>query len=165
MPWCPKCKTEYRTGFFECKDCDFELMEFLQPEVDNTKHVEYPKDLGSASFLISVANELEANLIDSVLKAEGIPTLIKHKDIGAYLNIEMGMSNFGLDIFVPESLVERGKEVIKLEISGVTNKRDNSQKKDDSIAKRRKIALLMIAAVWILPLVLWMVTTLVKKIN
>lgn len=163
MPWCPKCKTEYRTGFFKCKDCGFELVEFLQSDIQDTNHVDCPKDLGPASFLISVTNEHEANLIDAILKAEGIPILIKHKDIGSYLNIEMGMSNFGLDIYVPESLVERGKEITKLELSGLTNIRDNPQKMDDSSAKRRKIGI-MIAVLWILLLVLWIFITLVDKI-
>lgn len=26
MPWCPKCKTEYRNGFFVCADCGSELV-------------------------------------------------------------------------------------------------------------------------------------------
>lgn len=27
MPWCPKCKTEYRAGFTKCADCGSELVE------------------------------------------------------------------------------------------------------------------------------------------
>lgn len=30
MPWCPKCKTEYREGFTTCADCNVELVEELE---------------------------------------------------------------------------------------------------------------------------------------
>lgn len=32
MPWCPKCKTEYREGFKVCNDCGNELTEKLGEE-------------------------------------------------------------------------------------------------------------------------------------
>jgi hypothetical protein len=32
MPWCPKCKTEYRDGFTVCPDCNVELVEQLEEE-------------------------------------------------------------------------------------------------------------------------------------
>ncbi len=32
MPWCPKCKTEYREGFSVCADCGSELVEKLAEE-------------------------------------------------------------------------------------------------------------------------------------
>lgn len=32
MPWCPKCKTEYREGFRVCADCGSELVEKLAEE-------------------------------------------------------------------------------------------------------------------------------------
>lgn len=32
MPWCPKCKTEYRDGFEECADCKVALVDELPEE-------------------------------------------------------------------------------------------------------------------------------------
>lgn len=32
MPWCPKCKTEYREGFSVCADCGSQLVEELTEE-------------------------------------------------------------------------------------------------------------------------------------
>ncbi|MCI8361327.1 MAG: hypothetical protein HFE86_08345 [Clostridiales bacterium] len=31
MPWCPKCRSEYREGFTECADCKAALVEELPP--------------------------------------------------------------------------------------------------------------------------------------
>lgn len=36
MPWCPKCKTEYREGFTVCADCGSELVSELPAEEQNT---------------------------------------------------------------------------------------------------------------------------------
>lgn len=36
MPWCPKCKTEYREGFTVCADCGSELVSELPVEEQNT---------------------------------------------------------------------------------------------------------------------------------
>lgn len=36
MPWCPKCKTEYREGFTVCADCGSELVSELPVEKQNT---------------------------------------------------------------------------------------------------------------------------------
>lgn len=35
MPWCPKCKSEYREGIKECADCKIPLMDELPPENEN----------------------------------------------------------------------------------------------------------------------------------
>ena len=32
MPWCPKCRTEYREGFSQCADCGAELVNVLPPK-------------------------------------------------------------------------------------------------------------------------------------
>lgn len=38
MPWCPKCKTEYREGFTVCADCGGELVE-QEPEKDSEEEI------------------------------------------------------------------------------------------------------------------------------
>ncbi len=35
MPWCPKCKSEYRVGIKECADCKIPLMDELPPDDEN----------------------------------------------------------------------------------------------------------------------------------
>lgn len=61
---------------------------------------------------MQVANEYEANNIIALLSGEEIPAYISHKGSGQYLNIAMGMSNMGVDIYVPKSAYERANEII-----------------------------------------------------
>lgn len=35
MPWCPKCKCEYREGITECADCKVALVDVLPPDEEN----------------------------------------------------------------------------------------------------------------------------------
>lgn len=35
MPWCPKCKCEYRKGITECADCKITLVDELPPDEEN----------------------------------------------------------------------------------------------------------------------------------
>ncbi len=35
MPWCPKCKSEYREGITECADCKVPLVDELPPDREN----------------------------------------------------------------------------------------------------------------------------------
>lgn len=113
-----------------------------------------PVDLGPATFLISAANEYEANMLDSILKAEGIPTLLKHKDIGSYLTITTGMSNFGMDIYVPATLVQRSQEILGQETLPANSKEKQANTGTDLGAKRRQRGGIILAG-FLLPLVIW----------
>lgn len=43
MPWCPKCRTEYREGFTVCADCGSEL---VREEPGIVSDVEFPEEAG-----------------------------------------------------------------------------------------------------------------------
>lgn len=61
------------------------------------------------SFLLQAANEIEATIIESILASEGIPVIKKYKEAGEYLKIYMGMTNYGVDIYVPSRLKEEAE--------------------------------------------------------
>ncbi len=110
MPWCPKCKSEYRESFDVCKECNEELVDSLDEEQEE---VEYDHD----TFLISVRDEFEAEIVDSLLQAEGIPTVKRYKGVGQYLQVYMGKSYEGIDIYVPSKCLGKGKEIISNQLS------------------------------------------------
>ncbi|NLI93241.1 MAG: hypothetical protein GX434_13985 [Peptococcaceae bacterium] len=64
------------------------------------------------AFLTQAASENEANIIESVLLSEGIPVMKKYQEAGEYLVIYMGMTNFGVDIYVPENKTEIAKTLL-----------------------------------------------------
>ncbi len=70
MPYCPKCKSEYREGFAKCADCNVDLVEKLveSKEVDFD---EMPDDI-KLEHLVRANNHIEFGYITSTLEAEGI---------------------------------------------------------------------------------------------
>lgn len=63
-------------------------------------------------FVIQAGNEIEANIIESIFDSEGIPVQKKYCEAGEYLKIYMGMTNFGVDIYVPESQIEKATSLL-----------------------------------------------------
>lgn len=107
MPWCPKCRLEYREGFEKCSECDVDLVEELTEEPEA---VVEPDDMGV--FLVSTANGFEADIIGAKLEAYGVPVMRRHRETGDYLKVFMGASPFGVDVYVPSRLLEKAKEIL-----------------------------------------------------
>lgn len=61
MPWCPKCKNEYKEGIQICADCGCEL-------VDSLEEQDIPVYFGSEEEIDNMISFLEANQISGVLK-------------------------------------------------------------------------------------------------
>lgn len=66
----------------------------------------------SEAFLITVANDMEANIIESKLRQFEIPILKKYKGFGMMLKVIAGSANNGIDIYVPEKALELSKSII-----------------------------------------------------
>ena len=103
--------------------------------------------------IFSCADRVLADMITETLRERGIPAYSESKGSGDYMNIYMGTSMFGNDIYVNEMDAERAKEIITVLTM-------NSKGKDDaedlyiavrSSDKRRLIARIvsLIAAVLI----------------
>jgi hypothetical protein len=113
MPWCPKCKCEYREKFTKCSDCGSELVKVLEVE-ENLEEREIQGDKVTTendveALLISVSNDIEARIIESKLNAFGVPTAKQFRGInGIY-----GFAAFsGIDIYVPSSLLNNAKDIL-----------------------------------------------------
>lgn len=114
MPWCPKCKTEYREGFSVCAECGSKLVNELPLEEKQTTdngYIDYDEIINS-TFLVSVENRIQSNIIQNILTDANIPSFIKDREAGTYLNVSMGDSVFGVDIFVNKSNYEKAKELV-----------------------------------------------------
>ena len=78
MPWCPKCKSEYREGFTICADCGSELVEELPAE----KAVNDFQDGQSEEYMVRGAGESEAEetireALDNPQMQESVLDLVK----------------------------------------------------------------------------------------
>jgi len=64
-------------------------------------------------YLTTVNNSLEADILESKLRAEDIPCLKKYKGASNFMEIVLGSNTTqAIEIYVPESTLEKAKEVI-----------------------------------------------------
>ncbi len=75
MPYCPKCRAEYRPGIRICADCKVKLVAFLEPEEDNWVNFK--------EIYISY-NELEAERIKALLEENWIDCIVRNMRISPY---------------------------------------------------------------------------------
>lgn len=153
---CPKCKCVYQEGVTECSDCHVPLVEMPREEEPQLYAMRPVK-------LIGVQSQLESDLLMEMLKAENIPSIRKLEGSGSYLNITMGFSAFGADIYVDEDDYERAKELLEVweAPGGLTDTGEHSDaapnEKDELLSKqadpRYRLAILIVRIFLILMLI------------
>jgi hypothetical protein len=71
--FCPKCKAEYREGFFVCSDCKIDLVPELPPEPEDYTECEYIDLVNIETY----SYRHEADLVKGLLSSNGIDAVIK----------------------------------------------------------------------------------------
>jgi len=110
MPFCPKCRVEYRPGFTRCSDCDTDLVERLDvaPSWEGAEPVELTRKQDSS----------QARLICDALLQSGVPCFLKGIEGKEILGPILGASFFdGADlndiaILVPEDRIEEAQNIL-----------------------------------------------------
>ena len=125
--YCPKCKSEYRDGFTTCSDCKIKLVDQLpidpEEEIENLEKADdleefeefgqFERFNNTKTMLLETAsNEIDAGLIMNLLRNNDIPCYKQSKGAGGYLNIYMGYSVFGEEIYVAEQDYQRAKALL-----------------------------------------------------
>jgi len=162
MPWCPKCRAEYRQGFKICSDCNTDLVDELE-QIKKNSGTEYDDE---AAYLTSVSNRIEAEMIEALLNSHGIPVLKKSREAGGYLDIYMGATIFGVDLYVPSKLLKKAKEIIasnpenvEEDVQDYSEEEDSSELDEKYDEKRRTntwiLLLFYIGLLWIIVTVLY----------
>lgn len=109
MPWCPKCREEYREGISQCNECGAALIDKLHP-IEKI-HINYCKE----AYVITVPDITCADVVESLLNSYGIPTCRIYREAGDYLSTIYRMTNFGIDIFVPDKSYQEAIEILHAE--------------------------------------------------
>ena len=64
-------------------------------------------------FLCTTKDSMEADILESKLRSEGIPCLKKYRGASNFLEIAMGQNTaFPIDLYVPEETLEDAKNII-----------------------------------------------------
>lgn len=120
MAYCQKCKTEYREGYSRCNDCDMDLVEnlieedLIEESLEEHNNALISKFMNDPpEFLITAVDVIDAELIESFLGTNNIPVLKKFRESGDYLNIFMGNTNLGIDMYVPSKLFDEAKRLLE----------------------------------------------------
>ncbi|WP_066505311.1 hypothetical protein [Abyssisolibacter fermentans] len=145
MPWCPICKAEYREEVKVCSDCNAELVNKLEEE-----------NYDEEAFLISVSGDIEANAVEALLRAYEIPIFRRYREAGGYLEIYMGMSTAGVDLFVPSRCLEDAKEIIKNETEKKIVENDDLSSFEEAYQKKRRIRTWIILT-FFMPGIIWII--------
>jgi hypothetical protein len=71
------------------------------------------KDAGDSwVYLLNVRDHMEEGLIKSLLAEAGIPVREKRKGSGAYMEVYMGISHTGIDLYVPSGRIDEALDII-----------------------------------------------------
>ena len=98
MPWCPKCRTEYRDGYTVCTDCGEKLVAEL-PQLEEKARPQ-PSQADTPVYLTTVSDEQEMEHITQLLHASKIPFFTQDMETGEYMRIFMGFSLYGQKVYV-----------------------------------------------------------------
>lgn len=104
---CPYCKKEIKNENTVCPDCGSNLVVSLSGD---SFRLEAMKPV----LLISVVNNYDAGIILNLLENNSIPCFKKDKFVGGYMNLLMGYSVYGQDIYVDEEDYDRAVELIQI---------------------------------------------------
>ena len=109
MPWCPVCKTEYRQSFCSCIDCGIDLVDALQPDVEQEAK---PETNEPWVFFAEIHDYTEAVIIESLLQSNMVPFSKEYKGDRDVMGIYVGNTTFSVDLFVPESQFTQAEELL-----------------------------------------------------
>ncbi len=118
--FCPKCRAEYREGFYVCADCNSNLVEEL-PEEEEPEFIEYVEVMGTY-------NPADVALIKSILDAEGITYYFNAEH---FMNVRPLAEPVRLMVKADEA--ERAKEILRdlnLAITGIDLRKSNGDDED-----------------------------------
>lgn len=109
---------------------------------------EVNNNLTGWAFVKTVSDEQEAVMVESMLGTEGIPVQMKHREAGGIMEVYMGMSRYGIDLYVPEGSVELAMGLLDSETIDMpeeTGSQEVQEAAEKYETKRRSIVWMILA--------------------
>ena len=109
--------------------------------------------IGNFSKLLTVSNQVEAGMVEELLKNEQIACYRRDRELGSFLRVSMGYSVYGEDIFVSNDQLENAKEVLKDSFLAAQDKQDEEDLDGEdsavmeSYGRRRRLAVRIVIIV------------------
>jgi len=124
MPFCPKCKEEYRDGIEICAECGEALVATLP--TDDSKHpsIEFV-------LLAEAQGEIQTRLLKAALEQDGIPTIL----VGDTLDTFQIYPSYESRILVPRRLLERAQTIMDVVMSPASDAELGEEAIEDGMAK------------------------------
>ncbi|MCP4583357.1 MAG: DUF2007 domain-containing protein [candidate division Zixibacteria bacterium] len=117
MPFCPKCRYEYRQGIETCPDCDERLVYELQKESDKAKSG-LEKRYDDWVHIAKFSSPIYADMVVEALKARDIPAVILQGSsltFGHFGTSVQGLGSGGFTLMIPrEHIEEADKEAAEI---------------------------------------------------
>ena len=113
MPFCPKCKCEYREGYTECADCGVPLRKRLPTEEE--ERAEQLRTPGSAMrqrLLMVTTDHIQTAIVVDILGQNSVVSYAQGKELGQCLEACMGYARYGDDIYVDEADYEQALSLV-----------------------------------------------------
>ena len=103
MPFCPKCRFEYKEGVKECPDCGARLVD--QPPGES------PPETPNFVPLKNLPSRLYAQMLQEALKNEGIASMIKGDEGIPLRTTTVHIPVSKITIWVPKKDMHRAEEI------------------------------------------------------
>ena len=111
MPFCPKCRYEYREDVTECPDCHVKLVTTLPP-ADDDEDNKYENWV----HLARLNSQEYSAMLEEAFREKGIPVVIQSGTGHFGLTGQMGTSSYrpiggGYSVYIPDEFVKAADEL------------------------------------------------------
>ena len=112
MPWCPKCRAEYREGFTECSECHIPLVDELTDETPAESPLVLPDGIKQPIAVYVAPNRLEAETVCDLLRDNDIVVLDRPAAFRQIQSYSGADARFGVELLVDASQTARARRLI-----------------------------------------------------
>lgn len=110
---CPKCNLDIDENIMQCPMCQTELLEQLQEQDESEFKDGEPVE---TAVLMTAKDELQANIVESLLAAYGIPLRRLYKGNDSFGRVFMGLTVNGIELYVPKHKLEEAAGIVENEM-------------------------------------------------